>query len=127
MDRLRQEIGDRASGEGFSAVRIVTLGPDPRQAERLHQFIAQGRHGNMQWMAETEARRASPQAMWPEARSAIVLAQNYGQDLDPLERLNDKTSGVISVYALNRDYHDVVKGKLKRMAQWLARRTGAEV
>lgn len=127
MDALRQEIGEKASGEGFGAVRVVRLAPDARQAERLHDFIAKGRHGSMAWMAETETRRASPQAMWPEARTAIVLAQDYGQDLDPLERLKDKAAGVISVYALNRDYHDVVKGKLKRMAQWLAKRTGAEV
>lgn len=127
MDALRQEIGDRARGEGFSAVRIVALEPDPLQAERLRDFIALGRHGSMAWMAETQARRASPQAMWPDARTAIVLAQTYGQDLDPLERLKDRETGVISVYALNRDYHDVVKGKLKRIAQWLAKRTGAEV
>ncbi|WP_245414597.1 tRNA epoxyqueuosine(34) reductase QueG [Aestuariivirga litoralis] len=127
MKTLRQELGERASGEGFSATRIVTLGPDAQQAERLSQFITEGRHGSMAWMAETEARRASPQAMWPEARTAIVFAQSYGQDLDPLERLADRESGVISVYALNRDYHDVVKGKLKRIAQWLARRTGADV
>ena len=81
----------------------------------------------MDWMAETEERRASPLALWPEARSAIVLARIMGQDLDPLERLEDRASGVISVYALNRDYHDVVKGKLKRIAQWLAQHTKAEV
>ena len=127
MGTLRQEIGERASGEGFGAVRIVALAPDPQQAERLDTFIAEGRHGGMGWMAETKARRASPQAMWPEARTAIVFAQGYGQDIDPLERLKDTGSGVISVYALNRDYHDIVKGKLKRIAQWLAKRTGGEV
>ena len=81
----------------------------------------------MAWMAETEDRRASPLALWPEARTAIVLAQNYGQDLDPLARLEDKGAGVISIYALNRDYHDLVKGKLKRIAQWLKHRTKKEV
>ncbi|WP_290542495.1 tRNA epoxyqueuosine(34) reductase QueG [Aestuariivirga sp.] len=123
---LRQEIGEKASGEGFSAVRVARLSPDARQAGRLRAFIAEGRHGGMAWMAETETRRASPQAMWPGAKTALVFAQNYGQDLDPLERLKDRGSGVISVYALNRDYHDLMKGKLKRVAQWLARRTGAE-
>lgn len=127
MASLRQEIGEKASKEGFSAVRVVALAHDAEQAGRLRDFIAQDRHGGMAWMAETEARRASPQAMWPGAKTALVFAQNYGQDLDPLERLTDKGSGVISVYALNRDYHDLVKGKLKRIAQWLARRTGAEV
>ena len=127
MDALRQAIGEKAAGEGFSAVRIVRLTDDPDQAERLRNFIAAGRHGNMAWMAETEARRASPLALWPEARTAIVLAQNYGQDLDPLARLEDRAAGVISFYALNRDYHDLVKGKLKRIAQWLKHRTKKEI
>lgn len=127
MDALRQELEARATREGFSALRITRLSSDPRQAARLHQFITEGRHGSMDWLAETEARRASPLALWPEARTAIVLAQNYGQDLDPLERLKDKATGVISLYALNRDYHDLVKGKLKRVAQWLKHRTKREI
>jgi epoxyqueuosine reductase len=127
MSALRQAISARAAGEGFSAVRIVRLGSDPQQALRLRQFITQGRHGSMAWLAETADRRASPLALWPEAKTAIVLAQNYGQDLDPFERLKDKGTGVISLYALNRDYHDMVKGKLKRIAQWLKHRTKAEV
>ena len=127
MGALRQAIGERAAGEGFSAVRIVRLAPDARQAGRLHDFIAKGRHGNMAWLAETAARRANPQVLWPEAKTAIVLAQNYGQDLDPFERLADKDTGVISFYALNRDYHDLVKGKLKRIAQWLKHRTKKEI
>ena len=81
----------------------------------------------MDWMAETLERRSSPLNLWPAARSAIVFAQNYTADLDPLARLENKSSGVISVYALNRDYHDIVKGKLKRIAQWLASTTQADV
>ena len=90
-------------------------------------FLAAGHHGTMTWMAETAERRKTPMAMWPEARSAIAVAQNYAPEIDPLERLARKNTGVISVYALHRDYHDVVKGKLKHLAQWLARQTGAEV
>jgi epoxyqueuosine reductase len=127
VDALRQELEARATREGFSALRITRLSADPQQAARLHQFIAEGRHGSMDWLAETEARRASPLALWPEARTAIVLAQNYGQDLDPFERLKDKATGVISLYALNRDYHELVKGKLKRIAQWLKHRTKREI
>jgi epoxyqueuosine reductase len=124
---LRREIGDRAKAEGFSALRITKVERDPLQAERLSTFIAEGRHGTMDWLAETAARRASPLYMWPQAKTAIVLAQTYGQDMDPLERLKDRQSGVISVYAMNRDYHDLVKGKLKRIAQWLEHRTAAKV
>ena len=127
MGTLRQEIATRAAGEGFSAVRITRLAHDPQQAERLHRFIAEGRHGSMAWMEETEHRRADPLVLWPEARTAIVLAQSYAQDLDPMARLDDRQSGVISVYALNRDYHGMVKGKLKRIASWLKHRTKKEV
>lgn len=127
MDELGELIRRRAEAEGFEQARITRLADDPLQAMRLGAFIAEGRHGSMTWMAETEQRRNSPLAMWPEARSAIMMAQNYGPGFDPMTRLQDTRTGVISVYALNRDYHDIVKGKLKRMAQWLAHRTKADV
>jgi epoxyqueuosine reductase len=127
VDALRQELEARAAREGFSALRVTRLADDPEQAARLRQFIASGHSASMGWMAETEARRASPLALWPEARTPNVLAQNNGHDLDPFARLKDKGSGVISLYALNRDYHDLVKGKLKRVAQWLKHRTKREI
>jgi epoxyqueuosine reductase len=120
-------IREKAAAEGFAAIRIARVADDPLTAKRLRDFIADGRHGGMGWMAETEERRSNPLRLWPEARSAIMLALSYTPDIDPLERLKDPSAGVISVYALNRDYHDVVKGKLKRLAQWLARQAAAEV
>jgi epoxyqueuosine reductase len=127
MSALARAIRDRAAREGFTGLRIARPADDPLVAERLAQFLAQGRHGGMAWMKETEERRKGPLSLWPAARSAILLAQNYAPDIDPLKRLEDRQSGVISVYALNRDYHDVVKGKLKRIAQWLAHEAKAEV
>jgi epoxyqueuosine reductase len=121
------QIRARARAEGLEAVRVAGLAEDALQAGRLMAFLEAGRHGTMGWMAETRDRRASPLALWPEARSAIVLAQSYTPDMDPLARLEQRGTGVISVYALNRDYHDIVKGKLKRIAQWLAHETGAAV
>ena len=127
MDALAQRIRQRAKAEGFEAARIAKLEDDAELAGRLHAFIGEGRHGGMAWMAETEPRRASPLGLWRQAKTAIVLALNYGPDMDPMARLQDRQSGVISVYALNRDYHDLMKGKLKRLAQWLARETKADV
>lgn len=95
--------------------------------QRLSDFVASGFAGDMTWMAETEARRASPDAMWPEAKSAIVFAQPYTPEIDPLERLGQSATGVISVHALNRDYHDVFKGKLKRLAGLFAKAAHADV
>ncbi len=127
MAGLASRLKARALAEGFEAVGITSLADDRQQAERLGRFIAEGHHGTMEWMAETAERRGNPLALWPAARSAVVLAQNYGPGIDPLARLEEKAQGNISVYALNRDYHDVVKGKLKTIAQWLAHQAKAQV
>ena len=85
----------------------------------LAAFLAAESHGDMAWMAETFARRIDPKILWPEAQSVVMLALNYGPAVDPLAALEQKDRGAISVYARNRDYHEVVKGKLKTLAAWL--------
>ncbi len=110
--------------EGFQAIAITAAHLPDETGNRLEQAIANGWHGDMTWMEETMARRRSPDVMWPEAKSAIMLAMSYAPEVNPMVRLANKTSGVISVYALNRDYHDIIKGKLKRLAQWLAKASG---
>lgn len=127
MEGLVGMLRGRAAAEGLDDVRIASLRNDPRLVARLQTFLHEGRHGDMAWMVETADRRSSPLALWPQARSAILVAQNYAPDLDPLERLQQTDRAVISVYALNRDYHDIVKGKLKRIAQWFSHVSGAEV
>ncbi len=124
---ISERLRARASQEGFSGIRIASADAGPEQAERLRSFLGQNYHGDMDWLAETAERRAAPKALWPEAQSAIVLAMNYGQGIDAFERLERKSQGVISTYALNRDYHDVVKGKLKKIATWFASATKSEV
>lgn len=94
---------------------------------RLRQFLAEGQHGDMAWMETTAGRRGDPNALWPEARSVIMLGMNYGPDLDPLDNLALKDRATISVYARNRDYHDLIKGKLKQIAGRFAARSGADV
>ncbi len=81
----------------------------------------------MRWLADTAARRGSPKTLWPDARSVIMLGMNYGPDGDPLASLADREAGTISVYARNRDYHDLIKGALKRIASTFAAHAGAEV
>jgi epoxyqueuosine reductase len=81
----------------------------------------------MAWMADTLARRVDPRALWPEVRGVVMLAMNYGPDVDPREATRRGDRGAISVYARHRDYHDVVKGRLKRLAGWLVARAGGEV
>ena len=126
MPPLEARLADKARAEGFDRIGITTA-DDGGAGERLKDFVALGRHGTMGWMEESLARRADPKVLWPAAQSAIMLAMNYGPDFDPMARLERKRDGVISIYALNRDYHEVIKGKLKHVAQWLARETREDV
>ena len=93
----------------------------------LKQYLGEGYHGTMHWMEETVERRVSPEKMWPEAKTAIVLALNYGPAHDPLDILSQSQKAAISVYAQNRDYHDIIKGRLKQIAQKIASRNQFEV
>jgi epoxyqueuosine reductase len=117
----------RARALGFDAVGIARADEVWEAGARLEQFVAKGRHGEMGWMETTLERRKAPTAMWPEARSALVVAMNYGPDHDPLETPARRGQGNISVYARGRDYHDLVKSKLKLLAGEVAQVTGAEV
>ena len=100
----------------------------PEARGRLEAWLAAGSHGSMSWMADTAERRGAPRSLWPEVRSVIMLGMNYGPESDPLASLRQAGAGTISVYARHRDYHDVVKGRLKLLAGWLAHATrGAEV
>ncbi|MEQ8480691.1 MAG: tRNA epoxyqueuosine(34) reductase QueG [Hoeflea sp.] len=126
-DRLRSFLEREARDLGFSDLAVAPADIGPEAAERLSRFVELGRHGSMQWMADTLERRASPRGLWPEVRSVIVLAMNYGPDTDPLKSLDRKSSGSVSVYARNRDYHDVIKGRLKQLAGRFAARAGGDV
>jgi epoxyqueuosine reductase len=126
-EKLRALLEREAKAAGFDVVAVTSPDAIPEARGRLAEFIAHGRHGSMGWLAETETRRGSPAALWPEVRSVIVLGMNYGPDADPLEALKRRDRGAISVYAQNRDYHDVVKGKLKQVAAKLASAAGSDV
>ncbi|MGQ2907779.1 MAG: tRNA epoxyqueuosine(34) reductase QueG [Aliihoeflea sp.] len=125
--RLREFIEAEAKALGFDAVAVTRPDAIVEAGPRLGDFVEAGRHGTMEWMADTLQRRAHPNALWPEARSVIMLAMNYGPDENPLALLDRRDRAAISVYARNRDYHDVIKGKLKTLAQKFAARTEADV
>jgi epoxyqueuosine reductase len=120
-------LHDKATAEGLSRPYITSARLEPAVGERLEVFLNAGHHGDMDWLETRVEQRKSPDALWPEAKSAIIFAQPYGQDLDPMARLEQRSEGVISVYALNRDYHDVFKGKLKRIASWFRQSTDENV
>ncbi len=125
--RLRRFIEEEARRAGFDSVGIASATVSPEAAGQLRRFLKNGYHGTMAWLQETVERRSAPNAMWPEARSVVMLGMNYGPDDDPLAALQRRDCASISVYARHRDYHDVVKGRLKTVAGRLASRTGEEV
>jgi epoxyqueuosine reductase len=114
---IKTAIRAEALGLGFDAVGFAPakLAPDARA--HLAAFLARGYHGDMGWLAARAAERADPQALWPDAKSVVVLGLNYGPADEPLALLGEKDCGGVSVYARGRDYHDVVKSRLKALAR----------
>src|SRR5690606_32563532 len=115
--RLKAALGDRAHALGFDLCGVTAADAIPEAAERLQTFLDDGHHGTMTWMADTAARRGAPALLWSEVRSVITLAMSYGPEGDPLATLPQRDRATISVYARNHDYHDLMKGRLKELAQ----------
>ena len=112
---------------GFDVCAITRVDQAWEAGKGLAEYISAGHHGDMVWMEETLERRSHPQAMWPDAKSAVVIAMNYGPERDPLEDLKARSNATISVYAGGKDYHDLMKKRLKRLARAFAAQTGEEV
>jgi epoxyqueuosine reductase len=123
----RRAIRARALEEGFDAVGFAAARAPEGAAEGLASFLAAGHHGDMTWMATSAERRGRPENLWGEAKSIITLAVNYAPAEDPLPALERRRRGVVSVYAQGRDYHDVIKSRLKRLARWIAETYGGDV
>ena len=125
--KLKQELIRRAHDIGFDIVRVTPANLAPEIGAGLDGYLAASHHGDMDWLARNPERRRTPQGLWPEARSVIVLGTNYGPETNPLQEENRPETGAISTYARGRDYHDVIKGRLKQLGQWLHRASGAEL
>jgi len=124
---MKTRISEQAKLLGFDAVGFTSPTLPDTVSAGLQEFIAGGYHGDMQWMEEKLDRRTDPKTLWPEVQSIIVLGHNYGPQFDPMEKLAHKDTGVISTYALNMDYHDIIKKKLKTLARWVAETYGCDV
>ncbi len=122
---LEAEIRARALALGFDVVRFGPARLGAEVGARLDAFIADGGAGDMDWLARDPGKRSSPDRLWPEARSSILLGVNYGTEEDPLALADRPDRGIISVYARGDDYHDVVKKRLKVLGRWLAEESGA--
>ena len=126
-DDPKQLILKRAARYGFDATGFASVDQPWPAGARLKAFVEEGRHGTMDWFEETLERRSHPRAMWPEARSAVVFGMNYGPDRDPMEILAHKDRAAISVYAQGDDYHQLIKGRLKELGGWMAKKLSCRV
>jgi len=126
-EAFKARLVAQALAEGFVACRVCRPWDVPQVPERLAAYLAAGYHGQMGWMAERVNWRGDPAALWPDARSVIMLAESYTPKHDPRTVLAQRDRGAISVYAQNRDYHDLVKKRLKRLARWLIAEAGGEL
>ncbi len=124
---MKERLRRQALSEGFSAVGVCLPDAVPEAAGRLRDWLAAGFHGQMGWMEAREGWRGSATALWPEARSVVMLAEVYTPEGDPMAGLAARDRGVVSVYAQGKDYHDLVKRRLKRLGRWLVAETGAEI
>jgi len=119
-DTARAQIRDRALALGFDAVGFTTPALGAAARSNLGEYLRRGYHGDMGWLAAKAARRGDPRALWPEARSVVVLGMSYAPHEDPLAVTRRGEAGAISVYARGRDYHDIMKPRLKALARWIA-------
>jgi len=124
---LKERLVAQALGEGFAKVGVCAPDAVPQAAGRLEAWLAAGHHGQMGWMADRADWRGSPAALWPEARSVVMLAESYAPRADPLAVLGERDRGAVSVYAQGKDYHDLVKRRLKRLGRWLIAEAGGGI
>ncbi|WP_037498210.1 tRNA epoxyqueuosine(34) reductase QueG [Sphingomonas jaspsi] len=127
MASLKQRIFDEATKLGFVACGFARADAAADAGERLMQWIAEGNHGEMGWMEARADQRASPQGLWPDAKSVIALGMSYAPASDPLALAEVRDRGRISVYAQGGDYHKTVKKALKALGRWLADEAGCEL
>jgi epoxyqueuosine reductase len=126
-DKLEDRLKAKARELGFAACGIAAADAAPGAAERLREWLAAGRHGDMLWMEARAHHRERPTGLWPEARSVIALGMSYAPAEDPLRLADEGSIGRISVYAQGGDYHDVVKKALKHLARWMIAEAGGDL
>ncbi|SHI38978.1 epoxyqueuosine reductase [Shimia gijangensis] len=125
-DDLKSKLVAEAQEMGFDSCRICRPDAVGHVPEGLSAYLAKGHHGQMGWLAERTHWRGNPSVLWPEAKSVIMLGESYSPEHDPTAVLEMPDRAAISVYAQNKDYHEIVKKRLKRLARWLIAEVGDE-
>jgi epoxyqueuosine reductase len=125
--KLKEFLISDAERLGFSDMRITSADQVPLLKDNLLKFVSNQYHGTMDWLKETIDRRSDVKTLWPNVNSIIMLSMSYSPDTDPLGNLENPDVANISVYARHRDYHDLIKGRLKEIAGRLAARSDKDV
>ena len=125
-DDLTTRMKAEAVSLGFDLAKVCRPDSVGHVAAGLDGFLAKDYHGQMQWLEARKHWRSDPSVLWPEARSVIMLGESYTPEHDPTAVHGAPDRAAISVYAQNRDYHDTVKKRLKRLARWLIAETSPE-
>lgn len=123
----RDRLKEKALSLGFDQFGVTSAEASEQIAASLQEFVDKNHHGTMAWLADRLHHRSSPKNLWPEARSVVMLAMNYGPKSDPRLLLEERSSGNISVYARGKDYHDIIKKRLKQMARWMVEEFNCEL
>jgi epoxyqueuosine reductase len=123
---LKPALAKAALSLGFDALAVASPALAPQARQGLSEFLIQGCHGDMEWLATRPERRSDPRTLWPDVRSIVMLGVNYGPDGDPLAITRERGLAAISVYAKGDDYHDVIKKRLKALARWLIAGAGGD-
>ncbi len=126
-DAIKTALAAAGRAEGFDAFGVTRPDAIPQAAARLRGFLADGAHGDMDWMERNADRRGDPRQIWRDGRSIVMLGVNYGPDENPLAVLEQRMQGAVSVYARGDDYHDVIKPRLKKLGRWLIDNAGGEI
>jgi len=127
VENLKDALTQEARSLGFDCVGVTAPDAIADAARHFREFLDSSAHGDMDWLADRPERRADPRGLWPDVRSVIMLGVNYGPDQNPLNILEARSRGAISVYAQGDDYHDLIKKRLKALARWLVAAEACEV
>tara|TARA_X000000950_G_scaffold178738_1_gene216882 strand:+ start:603 stop:1727 length:1125 start_codon:yes stop_codon:yes gene_type:complete len=112
-----EEIKTKSAEIGFDEFGVTNLENFEFNSSKIKEFVKKNYHGDMRWMKDKIEIRSDPKNIWNEAESAIVLGINYGPESNPLNDLKKIKKGYISIYSRRKDYHKVIKSKLKALAR----------
>ena len=126
-NNLFNKIESYSKSLGFQEVKVTNFDGFSTYSKNLQEFIKKNFYGEMSWIKEKAKIRENPKNIWHEAKSALVFGLNYGPSRCPLIEIKNKKTGYISIYARRKDYHKVVKAKLKSIGRFICSNSDIQI